>query len=402
MDKERQTIINQIFDNWKNQKWLDIDLLDKNGRIEIPIRHLIMHDLSVILFPVIASGFLCGFNVISIIGLLLQIICINYGYDRVYFKKDGIVRKHLFNKQEFSYDEITSISVTTRIVIQCGSKKIILRQNAAQLLDKYSINRNVKFCQVRFFCQKVFTEKYTCSALSHIQQGCEAIFAAIVQTTHDEKSRKYAIEYLKRFVCADRSEDYIANRIDQLCQGKISKLIDKCIIVANDMLYSEKKEFLDHLFECAYISDGVDEKELAVLQFVAKYFRIKEWDFKAMLYKYEYNKAEQEEKEKRKQEKQRNRQEEQKRQEHQKKVETYFKDITTTAKNTLGVKADASIEEIKSAYRKLAKKMHPDALPANATSEQIEEANENFRVINEAYEFLLQKQPELVTINKNS
>ena len=103
-----------------------------------------------------------------------------------------------------------------------------------------------------------------------------------------------------------------------------------------------------------------------------------------------------------KQRKQEKRQDGQKRQENQKKVETYFKDITTTAQNTLGVKADASIEEIKSAYRKLAKKMHPDALPANATSEQIEEANENFRVITEAYKFLLQKQPELVTTNKNS
>lgn len=398
MEKKRQTIINQIFDNWKNKKWLDIDLLDKNGRIEIPIHHLIMRYLLLVLFFNIVSNFVAGLYVIGVIELLLQIIGINYSYERIYFKKDGIVRKHLFNKQEFSYDEITSISATTRIVIQCGSKKIILRQNTAQLLDKYSINRNVKFCQVRFFCQKVFPEKYTCSALNHIQQGCEAIFAAIVQTTHDEKSRKYAIEYLKRFVCADRSEDYIANRIDKLCQGKISKLIDKCIIVANNMLYSEKKEFLDHLFECAYISDGVDEKELAVLQFVAKYFKIKEWDFKAMLYKYEYNKAEQEEKEERKQEKQRKRQEEQKRQEHQKKAETCLKDITTTAHNTLGVKADASITEIKSAYRKLAKKMHPDALPADATSEQIEEANENFRVINEAYEFLVDLHAEKVSL----
>ena len=52
---------------------------------------------------------------------------------------------------------------------------------------------------------------------------------------------------------------------------------------------------------------------------------------------------------------------------------------------TLGIKRDASDAEIKSAYRKLARKYHPDV---NKTKE----AEEKFKDINEAYEVLGDKQ----------
>ena len=53
---------------------------------------------------------------------------------------------------------------------------------------------------------------------------------------------------------------------------------------------------------------------------------------------------------------------------------------------TLGVSKDASADEIKSAYRKLAKKYHPDInAERNYSEERIKDINEAYRILSDDF-----------------
>ncbi|MBU3805111.1 MAG: DnaJ domain-containing protein [Candidatus Cellulosilyticum pullistercoris] len=64
-------------------------------------------------------------------------------------------------------------------------------------------------------------------------------------------------------------------------------------------------------------------------------------------------------------------------------------DLVKKYTQVLGVREDASMAEIKKAYRKLVKEYHPDKLSSGSVPpEYIEFANQKIRDINEAYEYL--------------
>ncbi len=258
-----------------------------------------------------------------------------------------------------------------------------VRYREGEVQMPYNSNKNSIPYRCHKFLKEIVPELTVKIEMRPTLEAITRLFAAIVATTGNSSSKEYAVNFLHKNLWNNQDKKNISILFDSYCASGSQQIVDECLRYAKEHNYEERKGLLDHLFECAFKSYGVDVNELNILQKIAKYFLIKEWDFKAMQYKYEYHKAEEEK-------------EERKREERKKRAEYSFRNVTTEAQNTLGVKANATIEEIKSAYRELAMKLHPDKLPANATKKEIEEANENFRVITEAYKFLLEIKPEKV------
>ncbi len=141
--------------------------------------------------------------------------------------------------------------------------------------------------------------------------------------------------------------------------------------------YADRLDLLTHLFECAYASDGmVDEEELNRLSRIAFYLRIKDWDFLSLRYRFETEKQSQ----KRQHDEENTRQRE--------RYQFSYSSRKREAYNLLGLKTDATLEEVKGAYRTQVKTCHPDTLPPTATITEREEASQRFRTITEAYDFL--------------
>ena len=180
----------------------------------------------------------------------------------------------------------------------------------------------------------------------------------------------------------------ISERVSDISTNLFMKYLNK---------YSERMELMEVLFQIAYSQDGVSDVEVDLLREVAHYLCIKSWDLSGFLYKYEYMVDEQQKKQK-KQEEERKRAKKDKGSEEgsgerQKTHETRFKNVTNTrtkeALQLLEITENVDAQGIKSAYRKLVKRYHPDSLSVNASEEEKEEAAARFRSIHEAYEFLL-------------
>lgn len=165
--------------------------------------------------------------------------------------------------------------------------------------------------------------------------------------------------------------------------------------------YHDRMDFLDVLFQIAYSQDGVSDMEVDLLREVAHYLHISSWNFTTFLYKYEYLKREQREQEQQYQQKEEQKRSRKKRKKEkrggkgQKAHESRFENVTNTrtkeALQLLEITENADEQEIKSTYRRLVKRYHPDTLPANVSEKEREEATERFRSIHEAYEFLLEQ-----------
>lgn len=138
------------------------------------------------------------------------------------------------------------------------------------------------------------------------------------------------------------------------------------------MRYEERLSLFDLFFSLAYMSNGVNQAELKNLYIIARHLLIHEWDLTNLEYKYECRKQEQ-------------------KTEGQTAPSPASNILLNKAYEVLGLKSDATIDDIKNAYRRMAKECHPDTLPAKCNDDEREIAVARFRAITEAYDVLLKK-----------
>lgn len=127
------------------------------------------------------------------------------------------------------------------------------------------------------------------------------------------------------------------------------------------MLQVEKINILTIFINCAYI-DSISDRKLRILKDIAYKLGLT-YEFEEILKNFQF--------------------------------QTYSKNTTNSVKDpydVLGVSKNATLNEIKKAYRTLAKKYHPDILNTqNITKQELDEGIKKFHEINNAYESLKNK-----------
>ncbi|MCD6333356.1 MAG: TerB family tellurite resistance protein [Bacteroidales bacterium] len=117
--------------------------------------------------------------------------------------------------------------------------------------------------------------------------------------------------------------------------------------IGRHMDYSSRLQLLHFLFGISKADGQVSESEIKIIERIAYYLDINTGDFKS--------------------------------------IQALFYDNLDSAYQVLGISADASIDEIKKAYRHMATKYHPDKV-AYLGEEVKKKANEKFQQLNGAYE----------------
>ena len=294
------------------------------------------------------------------------------------FYKDRLARYAPFKggKIVFPYSEL--ILVDYHLVVTEKSQYMALtlrfKHDEAEEAFVYRDERLVRLfstCFKPIFRNRFFYDDMFC------------LFANVICLKQDDAYRAKGLEAALKYLsplseskyCVSDCEEHLLRCMEEDRQ----EYIDTCLAILKNkgVDYADRLELLSHLFECAYASDGmVDEEELDRLSRIAYYFRVREWDFLSLKYSFEALKQ------------QRSRRNGKENAQQSERYQSAYSNRLREAYKILELKEKASLEEVKSAYRKLVKTCHPDTLSPNAKDSEREEAAIRFRTITEAYDFL--------------
>ena len=165
----------------------------------------------------------------------------------------------------------------------------------------------------------------------------------------DGNVKRSELDYVKRFFLQNFGQERAENYVKMLREilEKEYNLYEISQQVGRYMDYSSRLQLLHYLFGIADADGRVSPEELSVINTISDYMGITNSDFQS--------------------------------------VKAMFIKETDSAYKILGVDANATDEEVKKAYREMAKKNHPD-LVSNLGEEVREAAEKKFQEINAAYE----------------
>ena len=220
------------------------------------------------------------------------------------------------------------------------------------------------------------------------------LYADMITLGRDPKSQQDGLRCAMKYFSEPKYKDYDYTRrltelVDTFNQYRAQKrmpgsedYVNRCLSVLQNkgVDYDARLDLLSHLFECAYASEEmVDVVELDRLSHIAYYICIRDWDFLSLKYSFEAMKQ------------QRSRRNGKENAQQSERYQSAYSNRLREAYKILELKEKASLEEVKSAYRKLVKSCHPDTLPPTAKDKEREEATIRFRTVTEAYDFLCEE-----------
>jgi DnaJ like chaperone protein len=175
------------------------------------------------------------------------------------------------------------------------------------------------------------------------------LVAAVMKA--DNKVVKSELDYVKQFFIQtfghEKASDAILMLRDTL--KKDIPVEDVCVQIQRNMRYAERLQLLHLLFNISKADGRVAKEEIQMIRKIATFLRIDEKDFSS--------------------------------------IKSMFVKDTNSAYKILEIEPNASVDEIKKAYRKMAVKYHPDKVSHLGEDFQ-KSAKEKFQKVSEAYETL--------------
>lgn len=200
--------------------------------------------------------------------------------------------------------------------------------------------------------QKAYQQQRSGSHDAHTQSGdfeISLLVLAAVVIKADGKIDQRELNFVRtQFVGMYGKER--ANNAFKLFQGIIKKEISSrqvCTQIRQHMPHASRLQLLHFLFGIAKADALVSETEISAIRKIAGYLYINQHDFES--------------------------------------IKAMFYDTTDNAYKILEIEKTANTSEVKKAYRKMAKKYHPDKLQDLGT-EHLKGAKEKFQQIQNAYE----------------